>query len=301
MRKLGEYILGNKFQAIIITSIFSMLGLILPLLSYICAGAPPGLVTLRKGALAGIQVITGSLFLTMVFALLANINPYVVFAYALGIWIPVWFCACVLRQTESQGNLILTAGSFALVYILLSHFLLGDVTEWWKTWLEVWLKQAVQGVSKTQLSDMLDSAAPLMNAMTAAGFFLGLTTTLLVARWWQAIMFNPGGFRTEFHSLKLPRLLIIGVIAGLILVIMGMAAPGSVALDILILLIFIYLFQGLASLHRLVATRKMARGWLIGIYIFMFLVPQVILFLACLGMADSWLITGKPDRTNDNL
>lgn len=301
MRKLGEYILGNRFQAIAITSMFSVLGLLMPLLSFICAGVPPGLVTLRKGALAGMQVITGSLLLTMAFALLANINPYIVFAYAMGIWIPVWFCACILRHTESQGSLILAAGTFALLYILLSHYLLGNVTEWWKTWLEVWIKQAMEGVSNAQLRDMQESAAPLMNAMTAAGFFLSLTTTLLLARWWQAALFNPGGFRKEFHTLKLPRLLIVGVLAGLVLVVMDMAAPGSLALDILILLIFIYLFQGLASMHRLVAAKKMARGWLIGIYIFILIVPQVILFLACLGMADSWLIRVKTDRTNDNL
>lgn len=296
MRKLGEYILGNRLQAVAITSLFSVVGLLMPLISYITAGVSPGLVTLRKGALAGIQVITGSLLLTMVFALIANINPYLVFAYAIGIWIPVWLCACVLRQTESQGKLVLAAGTFALLYILLSHFLLGNVVDWWKTWLELWIKQAMQEVSKTQLQDMLESAAPLMNAMTAAGFFLSLTITLLLARWWQAFLFNPGGFRKEFHGLKLPRVLIIGVITGLVLIMMDMAGPGSLTMDVLILLIFIYLFQGLASIHRLVAEKKMARGWLVGIYIFIFIVPQVILFLACLGMADSWLIRAKTDH-----
>ena len=300
MRRLGEYILGGRLQAISVTSFFSVLGLILPLLSYTLAGVPPGLVTLRKGAVAGMQIIIGSLVLTAAFALLANINPYIVFAYAMGIWIPVWCCANVLRITESQGNLVIAAGIFAVFYILLSHFLLDDVTQWWKTLLAVWMEQAIQGADKVQLKEVLENAAPMMNAMTAAGFFLSLVTSLLLARWWQSSLFNPGGFRKEFHSLRLPRGLISGVLAGLVLVIMDKAGPGTLALDILVLLIFLYLFQGLASIHRVVATKKLARGWLAATYIFMFIVPQVILFVACLGMADSWLTRSKTVRPNDN-
>lgn len=300
MRRLGEYILGGRLQAVMITSLFTMVGLILPFLSYICAGVPPGLVTLRKGAIAGMQVITGSLLLTAIFALLADISPYIVFAFAIGVWVPVWCCAMVLRVTAVQGHLLLAAGMFALLYILLSHLLLEDVTAWWKTWLTLWLEQAMREADQAQLRQILENAAPLMNAMTAAGFFLSLVSTLLFARWWQSVLFNPGGFRQEFHGLHLPRGLIIGVLAGVVLMLMDQAGPGSLALDVLILLIFVYLFQGLAMVHRIVAARKLARGWLVGMYIFMLVIPQIILFLACLGMADSWLIKARSDRPNDN-
>lgn len=300
MYKFGLYILGNRLQAIFVTSIFSMLGLLVPVFSYIMAGTPPGLVTLRKGPKAGIQVIFGSLFITMLLALLVKFNPYIVIAFAIGIWLPIWCCANVLRISQSQGYLVLAAGAFALLYILLSHLILDDITQWWRSWLEIWLQQAMQEASKVQLKEILDNAAPLMNAMTAAGFFLSLVTALLISRWWQSMMFNPGGFRKEFHLLCLPRWLITAVLAGLILVVMDKAAPGSMVMDILVLLIFVYLFQGLATIHRIVAEKKLARSWLVFMYLFMFIVPQVILFLACLGMADSWLVKSKTDFKNDN-
>jgi len=301
MRRLGEFILSGRLQALVVTSFLTLAGLMLPLLSYLAGGVAPALVTLRKGAVAGLQVIIGSLVLTALFIILAGLNPQIVIAIAIGIWLPVWFCANVLRITAAQGQLIMAAGMCSLLYILMTHLILGNVTEWWEGWLKLWLDQVLQEDRREQYQVMLTSAAPLMNAMTAVGLLISLVTTLLIARWWQAAMFNPGGFRDEFHTLRLPRTLIMAMIAGLVLVFMDMAGPGTLALDILLLLIFLYLFQGLAVIHRTVVSRKMARSWLFGMYILLFIVPQSILFLACLGMVDSWLVrpvTGG--GSNDN-
>jgi hypothetical protein len=278
-----------------------MAGLLLPLLSYLSAGVAPALVTLRKGTIAGLQVIFGSLVLTALLTWLAGFNPQIVIAVAIGIWLPVWFCAIVLRVTAAQGQLVVAAGLCSLLYILMTHLVLGNVTAWWDSWLKLWLDQVMQEDRKAQFQEMLATAAPLMNAMTAAGLFISLTTTLLFARWWQSALFNPGGFRGEFHALHLPRGLVFAVIVGLVLVFLDRAGPGSLALDILLLLIFLYLFQGLAVIHRTVVSRKMAQGWLIGMYMLLFVVPQSILFLACLGMVDSWLVRpGAGGASNDN-
>ena len=282
------------------TSFLTFVGLILPLFSYTCSGLVPALVTLRKGAITGLQVITGSLVLTAIFALVVKINPYIVIAFALGVWFPVWFCANVLRITENQGFLILAAGSMALLYIVLMHLLVADVPGLWRQWMTIWLEQAVQPEKQARLQEIMDNAVPLMNAIMAAGLFISLVATVLISRWWQAGLFHPGGFKKEFHSLQLPRWLIAAIVICVFLVATGSAHPGSMTLEILVLLIFIYMFQGLASIHRLFAARNLATGWLVGIYVLMLVVPQIILFLACLGMADSWLIKQGQTHHNDN-
>lgn len=282
------------------TSFLTFVGLILPLFSYACSGLVPALVTLRKGAITGLQVITGSLVLTAIFALAVKINPYIVIVFAIAVWLPVWACANVLRITENQGYLILAAGGMALLYIILMHLMVDDVTGLWRQWLTLWLDQTVQPEKQAQFQEIMDNAVPLMNAIMAAGLFVSLVVTLLISRWWQAGLFNPGGFRQEFYSLRLPRGLIVAIVFCVALVVTGHAQPGSTALDILILLIFIYLFQGLASVHRLIAARGLATGWLAGMYVLMFVMPQIILFLACLGMADSWLVKQGQARQNDN-
>lgn len=299
MRRLGEYIFRGRLQAIGITSLFTVCALILPLMTYLFSGIVPALVTLRKGPVTGLQVIAGSLLLTMAVALLAGVNPYLMFVLALGIWLPTWFCATVLRVTEAQGSLLLAAGLCGLVYIVLSHFLLDDVAQWWKSVLELWVKQILAPESAGKYAERMVAMAPWMNAITNAGLVVSLVTTLFCARWWQASLFHPGGFRQEFLELHLPKTLSLGLLACVGLLAAGLAEPGSAALEVLVLIVFLYVFQGVAAVHRMVAAGKVARPWLIAMYIFLVILPQAILFLACMGMVDSWIFRTATPGTHD--
>ena len=249
--------------------------------------------------MTGLQVVAGSLLLTVAVALIASINPYLMLALALGIWVPIWFCATVLRMTEEQGKLLLAAGLCGLVYIALSHLLLGDVVQWWKALLEMWVKQIMPPESAGKYADRLASAAPMMNAMTNAGLVISLVTTLFCARWWQASLFHPGGFRQEFQALRLPRVLTLAVVVSVGLLVAGLGAPGSPAMEVLVLLVFLYLFQGIASVHRLVVAGRLTMPWLIGMYVLLIVLPQAVLFMACLGMVDSWIFRKASPSPND--
>jgi hypothetical protein len=60
--------------------------------------------------------------------------------------------------------------------------------------------------------------------------------------------------------------------------------------DLLWLLIIMYLFQGIASIHRLVRVRELSAAWLVAMYCFLVvLFPHMIVFIACIGMADAWM------------
>ncbi|MBI4005895.1 MAG: DUF2232 domain-containing protein [Gammaproteobacteria bacterium] len=300
MRRLGTFILRGPMQAIALTSLLTMLSLLLPFLAYVLSGVSPSLVTLRQGPIAGLQVIIGSLVVITVFTLLININPQITTAFLVGIWVPLWLCANILRNSESQGRMILAAGICGLVYIMVMYLVIGDVPKWWTDWLNSWITQTLPTEQGEQYLEILTSAAPLMNAMMAAGLVISLILTILIARWWQALLYHPGGFRKEFHALNLPRGLLLAVLAGLVLMVMGKSNPGSPVLDILVLLVFLYLFQGIAMIHRMIAARGMSKAWLVVMYALLFVVPQAILFLACLGMVDSWIMKTAVASRNDN-
>jgi hypothetical protein len=92
-------------------------------------------------------------------------------------------------------------------------------------------------------------------------------------------------------------MLAVPAIAALGLVTMqGVEAAPAVA-DLLVVLVFSYLFQGIATVHRTVGSRGMSGAWLVGMYGLLILMPQMFLFLACLGMLDSWL---RPRRASGN-
>ena len=301
MRRLGEYIFRGRLQAIGITSLLTVCALIVPLMTYLFSGVVPALVTLRQGPLAGLKVIAGSLLLTFAVALLAGVNPSLMFMLALGIWLPTWFCAVVLRMTADQGRMLLAAGLWGLVYIALSHILIDDVVQWWKSVLEVWVEQVMSPASAGKYAERLADMAPWMNAVINAGLIISLVTTVFCARWWQGSMFQPGGFRQEFQELHLPKILTLAVVACVGLLVAGLAATGSAALEILVLIVFLYVFQGVASVHRLVAEGRVTRPWLIAMYVLLAVLPQAVLFLACMGMVNSWMYKTTTPRTHDKL
>ena len=304
MRALGRYILLGRLQAVTAISLLTVISLLIPPLSYLLSGAPAGLVILRKGPVYGMQVLLICLLMVVLFVALAGINPQVAFAIALGIWGPVYLCCSVLRQTQSQGWLVFTAGTIAAVYILIVHWLIADVPAWWLQWMELLIENAFPEGGGEQYQEVLVQAAPAMNAIMAGGIASSLIVTTFISRWWQSVLFKPGGFRTEFYALRLPNAVVFLSLTGIILLLTSGVQQGSAGLDILIVVIFLYLFQGLASVHRIVAEKSMPQVWLVMMYILLIFLPQAILIVACLGLLDSWKnrskVTNRPDDKNQD-
>ena len=114
------------------------------------------------------------------------------------------------------------------------------------------------------------------------------------------MLFNPGGFRKEFYALRLPRILVFPTLAGLLALLL---IPGSASIalrDTVILLLVLYLFQGISVIHGFLYTRARSRVWLIGIYGMFFIMPRfILLFVSCVGIVNACL-GGKPVRIGDN-
>jgi len=299
MRALGGYILLGRLQAVTAISLFTVVSIFIPPLSYLLSGVPAGLIILRKGPAYGMQVLLVCLVAVVLFVAVIGVNPQVAFAFAIGTWAPVYLCCSVLRQTQSQGWLVFAAGTMATAYILVLHWLIADVPAWWQQWMELWINNAFPDGGGEQYHDVLVQAAPAMNAIMAGAIATSLIVTTLLSRWWQSLLFNPGGFRSEFYALRLPGAVIILSLAGIILLYASGGQQGSAGLDILVVVIFMYLFQGLASVHRIVHAKKLPQVWLVVMYLLLVFMPQAILIVACLGLIDSW-INREISSSNDN-
>jgi hypothetical protein len=289
MRALGNYIMRGRFHAATVVGLLTVVSWFLVPLAYLLGGVPLGLVTLRRGELIGIQVIAASFLLVVAVALLAGLGPALAAGFAAGVWLPVWFCALVLRRSESQAGLLLAAGAIGVAFIVGMRLSVPDTEGWWHDWLVSWLDGNVPQDAAAQYREFVDRAAPLFNGMMGAGLAMSLITTLLLARWWQSLLFNPGGFRSEFYGMALPRwlgaLLVVG--AAPLLLLEGVAR--NWLRDLLFVVLLLYLFQGLAAVHRTVAARGLSGLWLVTMYGLLLLLPQMALFIACVGLADSWM------------
>jgi hypothetical protein len=106
---------------------------------------------------------------------------------------------------------------------------------------------------------------------------------LLLGRWWQALLFNPGGFRPEFHQLRLGRPLAL-----LALALFGAAVLSGwpVLSNLVLVLGTLYSVQGIAVAHALVFKLRLSPAWLLLLYLF--LVPLLSQLVMALGIADAW-------------
>ena len=141
------------------------------------------------------------------------------------------------------------------------------------------------------LHQVMGRIAHMMTGMFAAAITFGIVISLFLARWWQAILYNPGGFRQEFYALRLGKA--FGIVTVAVAAVALAALPGTGALrDVLPLLVLLQLLQGLAVVHGLVAEAGANKAWLVAVYVLLVLptvTTQAALTLAVAGLVDNWM------------
>lgn len=279
--------MAGRLQAVAIAVTFAVLALFLPPFSLI-SGAVVGLVTLRKGWQAGLTVL-GLGTVVLVLLSLQLQGPMIGLSYGLSHWLPIWLLALVLRQTGSWARTFqLGVGVLAFV-VLMTHALIPDLDGLWQGLLSQLLEPILQQLSSEE-SEALKAVVPqvsgLMTGIIAVSALTSTLLGLLMARAWQAQLFNPGGFGKEFQELRLgnwPAMLTLA------LFVMAVLLKQSVLQELLMLFLVPFFFQGLAVMHAL--NRKF--GWhaavLIVMYVLMFIaLPQMMAMLTATGLIDSF-------------
>lgn len=293
MRALAAYVMQGRLQAILVAASMAVLSLLLPLLSYL-SGATVALVTLRVGLRQGLVVILGAGVATGGLTLLTTGNPAPVLAFLFGLWLPVWILALSLKRTARLARSVLLAAMFGAALILGVHAGTENPAQWWFNLFEQMLREAAQQGATEGLPDMSGVLAEISRMMTgimAAALTMTLIGSLLLGRWWQALLYNPGGFRQEFHELALGK--IAAVVTAVLFLLDSLGADGALAIsgDLLIVAGFLFTLQGIAIAHNLVARAGANRGWLIGMYVLLVLpmtMAQMLIVLAIAGFGDNF-------------
>jgi hypothetical protein len=290
MKFLAAYIMRGRMQAGLVAAVMAVLSLLVPPVSYL-SGAAVGLFTLRNGPSQGLQV---SLLAAVAAALLATLvvgSPMFGLAFVLVLWLPVWALAASLRRSVSLSHCVWLATLFGVALILGMYASVGDPVSWWTELLQEYMQEALQGQDGEQVEQLLalvPDVARLMTGVLAAALCLSLLGSLFIARWWQAVLYNPGGFGKEFQELRLGKPLSIATVV-LALLSSVMDSGSAMAADLIVLALVVLMLQGLAVIHGLVAKTKAHVGWLIGVYVLLVIAMlQTVLTLALAGFADAW-------------
>ena len=293
MRALAAFIMQGRSRAVLVAALAAVPGLILVPLQYL-SGATVALVTLRAGPRDGLLVtLLAGLLVGLAGALLLGSVLGVGLATGLvgGLWLPLWLMAWILRRTVSLSAALATAGLLGAGFVVAIFLSVDDVAAFWGRVLNALRtlagEQGEGGLGGLALN--FEDAARIVTGAIAANVVLGLILSLMLARWWQSLLYNPGGFRKEFHALRLGQGTAIVVMGVLALTLVPSESVGILASNLSFVAVALYMVNGLALAHWAVASSGASAGWLAVLYVVMvFALPYVAVLLAVVGLADSW-------------
>ncbi len=287
MVRLAAFVMAGRWQAIGTVLGFALLGLLLPPLTLL-SGAALGLVVLRLGAGPALSVLAPALCAATLLSAVITGRAWIGAIYGLAHWGPVLLLALALRHSTSLTFTLLTATTVALLAVVGIEILAPEIEPLWTHLLDQAVRPALMQaqLSMETIEALLAQTAQVMTGAVAAATLLSLVLTLLLARWWQALLYNPGGFRDEFIGLTLGR-----PAAGIIL---GLAASAiltkeSLLIELALVGSAVFFLQGIAVTHATLAKSAYPGLWLGGVYgLLLLALPQTMVGLATLGAVDAF-------------
>jgi len=273
MKALAEFIMRGRFSAILFIAGSSLV----PLLGWL-GSAAMALVVLRRGAIEGGVVMAGAALALAGLSLVVSGNPGGAALVVIMVWLPMIVVSMLLRETQSLGLALTASVGIAVLGLAIWHLLIPDPEAFWRA------RYGAMGgdMDAAQLDSIMASVSQYLAAFMALGLWANIVIGLLLGRAFQARLYNPGGFRKEFHSLRLDWRLAgatLAVLAG------GMFAGSGLIYDMGLLLCGLFALQALAVIHAVVHGRGMSGAWLVMPYM---LVPLAFMAVALLGILDTW-------------
>ena len=254
----------------------ALLGVLVPLIG----PAAVGLVTLRKGSVEGALVTLWASLPFVVSYFAGQSSPFVAVMSILAL-ANTLIVANVLRGTASWSLALVSDVCVAVGFVVVAGVvfqtdlgvMMSDLTELFVSVSEQLEKDYV----------MPDTSGVLawVAWMTAFSALLGV----VVARWWQALLFNPGGFQQEFQGIRLESKVGLGC---LLLVILGFTLLSEFQFWLQLASIPL-IVCGLSLLHYTAKVKKAGGYWLVLMYLGLFLGPVMSGLLVALGAIDSVL------------
>ncbi|MEM7465302.1 MAG: hypothetical protein AAF387_00280 [Pseudomonadota bacterium] len=275
--------------AAVLATVYAVLAQLFDPFLLVC-GAIVSLSALRHGDSAALQILVSVVLAagSIAFFVTKGFSGYVLLAGAL---LPLVVLATVLRRTENQGIALSIAALFALGFAAYARYSVPNVDEYWMRRLQEFNDAVEHQGGQFLDAEQLSAVASMMHASTILLVMLFLTLSLFLGRWWQASLYNPGGFGTEFRKFVLPKSLMIGAAAVSLVSLVALRSNGEIALigDMLLLAVILFAMQGLAVVHHRAHVKEFAaRPMFVCLYIFLVILPHIFGFLlAIVGIADN--------------
>jgi hypothetical protein len=255
----------------------AFIGSFFPLIS----SATIALVSLCKGAKEGLLLF---LWLSLILVLIQQAstdNPLLaaVSIASLGIMV---IAAKVHRHLASWQWTLLATIAISVACAFSFGLLMGSEVTAFLTTVKAMFAAINSKQQDAQIS--LDLTESMLLGIVATLLAIGSIMSLMLARWWQAGIYNPGGFQKEFHSFKIEAKVAV-ILVAVLLAGQFMSKSSQIWSDLAVLPLLI---AGIALVHFAVKLLDQGRQWLAFLYVGIILAGKpVTVILLVLGLTDS--------------
>ncbi|MCH7743779.1 MAG: hypothetical protein IIB71_14080 [Proteobacteria bacterium] len=249
----------------------------LPLLNWL-GSAIVGLVILRKGPVEGLMVLMWALMPLGITLYLIG-DPSSVIAL-LGTAILAYVLRVTVSWEITLAVAVVVSAFGSLVFELTATDVVAVIVEWYMEYMRQ-LAGQLQQTGELSFAEAKNSILGFF----AIGQAYAMLAFLVLARWWQSELYNPGAFGKEFHQIR-----ISPVLSTTLVFMMLFCFVFSEQLGRWIPLLTVPLIvSALAFVHWVMGTRKLSGNWVFGFYLLLLLLFQVMYpLLASLALVDSW-------------
>lgn len=291
MKSLASFVMSGPYRALLVAMASSG-----SLLFCWISAAVTALITLRRGPAQGFWILMwASLPAIVVARLSGDTTP-------LALLVGTYALALVLRLSVSLALAVLASAAVGVVTGLLTLTFGGAMLDQLVAVFAEFVR-ALQETNNTENVTLVTPGAGQLAGMIGAANASLAVLCLMLARYWQSALYNPGGFAGEFRALRYP----VGVTASLIVAALALANMGLVYRSWSVNLLIPVSVIGFALLHAWAAVRGRGSFWLTAMYAAWLLFDAAKLMLIGLAIVDAWVdfrrrwLNGDDtDRDDDN-
>jgi len=302
LRRFTDFILQGRVRAVVVVLLLSFVPVLSSFSILIAA-----LVTLRKNIFEGALVTVATIIpLIFQYEMMPQDQQTSLMLGIVGITIVsnsvVWFFAYLLRRWGQWQGLLEISLVLGVLIVVGLHGYNPAMSAWWEQTLVTYADKALSagavatsaGVNlidiKAEWGVFVKNYAPYATGFVIISVVMNVLLQLLMARWWETALFNPGGLRKELERIRLSRWMGVLFLAVLVLNYFNR----SLALDIIPMVCGVFAVAGLSLIHYLVNyfIKGSAASWFWLLLIYLMLIglfPYSLLVVAVAALMDTGL------------
>ena len=302
LQRFTKFVLEKRWQAFLLTFLITIIPIIIHLpvigtLGILIAG----FVTLRKGMVEG-AVFTAAATLPILLVLYNNATHgpilWIVVCVPIISNILTYIFAEMLRRNNSWAAIMQIAALAGVLFISIIHMIYPNIATWWGLQLQDYYQQVVHASNllKGNLTDAqleaISNTKQFATGMFCAGALFNAFLQLMVVRWWEASIFNPGLLGKELRRIRLSHLAGYLYIASIIFGYIG----NDVVLDVLPVSCLLFGVAGLSVVHYMFRQMHSPISWfwlLITYATLFFSLPLSIMLINLIALFDIWFDVRK--------